>query len=101
MNDGWIKSVHEERDLGVLMSKELKFSKQWLLAKNKANLMSGIINRGVPNKSAEVILEVHKSYVRPHLEYCVQFWTPINVKDADILEKVQRRAPKIIPSLRN
>ena len=30
MNDGWVKSVDEERDLGVLMSKDLKFSKQCL-----------------------------------------------------------------------
>ena len=27
MNNGWDKSVDEERDLGVLMSKDLKFSK--------------------------------------------------------------------------
>ena len=47
MNDGWVKSVDEERDLGVLMSKDLQFSKQYLLAKSKANLMLGIINRGV------------------------------------------------------
>ena len=25
MNDGWVKSVDGERDLGVLMSKDLKF----------------------------------------------------------------------------
>ena len=43
MNDGQIKSVDEERDLGVLMSKDLKFSKQCLMAKIKANLMLGII----------------------------------------------------------
>ena len=41
MNDGWVKSVDEERDLGVLMSKDLKFSKQYLLGKNKDNLMLG------------------------------------------------------------
>ena len=35
------------------------------------------------------------------LEYCIQFWTPINVKDADMLEGVQRRATGMIPSLRN
>ena len=45
MNDGWVKSVDEERDLGVLISKDLKFSKQCLLSKNKANLRFGIINR--------------------------------------------------------
>ena len=47
MNDGWVKSVDEKRDLGVLMSKGLKFSKQCILVKNKANLMLGIINGGI------------------------------------------------------
>ena len=37
-----LKSINEERDLGELMSKDLKFSKQCPLAKNKANLMLGI-----------------------------------------------------------
>ena len=55
MNDGWVKSVGEERDLGVLISKDLKFITKCLLAKNKANLMLDIINRGVSYKSAEVI----------------------------------------------
>ena len=100
MNDGWVKSVDVERDLGALMSKDLNFSKQCLLAKNKANLRLGIISRGVSYKSSEVISKLYRSYVRPHLEYCIQFWTPINVKDADMLEGVQRRATKMIPSLR-
>ena len=57
VNDGWVKSVNEERDLGVLMSKVLKFSN--LLAKNKANLMLDIINKGVSYKSAEVISKLY------------------------------------------
>ena len=83
----------EERDLGGLMSMGLKFSK-CLLAKNKANLMVGIINRGVRYKSAEVISKLYRSYVRHHLEYCIQIWSPINEKVADMLEGVQRREPK-------
>ena len=71
------------------------------MAKNKANAVLGIINRRVSYKSSEVISKLYRSYVRPHLEYCIQFWTPINVKDADMLERVQRRATKMIPSLRN
>ena len=75
------------------MFKDLKFSKQCPLAKNKANLMLGIINKGV---SAEVISTLYRS-----LEYCVQFWTRINVKDTDMLEEVQRRSTKMIPILKN
>ena len=36
MNDGWVKSLDEERDIGMLMYENLKFSKQCLLAKNKS-----------------------------------------------------------------
>ena len=54
--DGWVKSVEEERDLGVLMSKDLKFSKLCLFPKKKkVNLMLGIINRRISYKSVEVI----------------------------------------------
>ena len=93
-DEWWVRSADEERDLGVLIPRDLKFSKQCLLAKNKANLMLGIINRGVSYKSTEVISKLYRSYVRPHLEYCIQFWSLINEKDADMLEGVQRMQPK-------
>ena len=54
MNDGWVKSIDKERDLEVLISKHFKFSRQCLVAKNKANSMLGIINRGASYKSSEV-----------------------------------------------
>ena len=79
------------------MSKGLKFSKQCLFAK----IMLGIINRGVSYKPDEVISELYRSYARPHLDCCIQFWITINVKNADMLNLVQRRATKMVPSLRN
>ena len=79
----------------------MKFPKQCLLAKNKPNLMLGIINRGASYQSAAVISKLYISYVRPHLEYCVQFWWLINEKDPNMLEGVQRRTTEMIPSLRN
>jgi len=39
--------------------------------------------------------------VRPHLEYGNVVWHPQFKKDMELLEAVQRRATKIIPSLRN
>jgi hypothetical protein len=40
-------------------------------------------------------------YCRPHLEYAEAVWSPSKVGDKDVIENVQRRATKQIPSLKN
>ena len=37
--------------------------------------------------------------MRPHLEYCVQMWSPQYRRDMELLERVQRRATKMIPGM--
>ncbi|PKU34101.1 reverse hypothetical protein [Limosa lapponica baueri] len=95
----WLESSPEEKDLGVLMDEKLNMSRQCVLTAQKANRILGCVPSSVASRTREVILPLYSALVRPHLEYCVQLWSPQHRKNMDLLEQVQQRAPKMIRGL--
>ena len=96
-----LKSLEKEKDLGVVMDTTFKFSEQCNVAVNNANRTLGLLKRTIKSRRKEIIVQLYKALVRPKLEYCIQAWRPFLKKDIDNLERVQRRATKMITECRN
>jgi len=87
----WPKSSPEEKDLGVLLGEKLNMSRQCALPAQKANRVLGCSKSSVASRAREGILPLYPALLRPHLESCIQLWSPQHRKDMDVSEPVQRR----------
>ena len=83
------------------MNGNTKVSEQCRIAASKGNQVLGMIRRNITYKEKCLIIPKYKAIVRPHLEYCIQAWNPHLSKYVDMLKKIQRRATKLIPDLRD
>ena len=97
----YLQDVSEERDLGVTVRSDLKWSDQCSRVIGRATGAMRKLNRSFKHMDVEIFRRVYPTYVRAHLESSVQAWSPHLLGDIDRLEKVQRRATKSVRYLRN
>ena len=50
-------------------------------------------------KSQDIFALLSLFFVKPHLEYCVQFWAPQFKKAEELLERLQCRATRMVRGL--
>lgn len=96
-----LKEVLEEKDIGVIISNSLKPYAQCAKAAKQANSVLGQMSRSFHYRDKDIWIRNYKTFVRPHLELCVQAWCPWFVKDIDLLESVQKRAVSMVVGLRS
>jgi len=70
--------------VGVGLSSSLKPSLQCTKAAAKAMQVLGIIKRNFVMNDEEDFHLLFNGYVRPHLEYCVQVWSPYLKKTLNV-----------------
>ena len=80
----------KEKDLGLSINVNMKVSEQCRIAASKGNQVLGMIRRNITYKGKSLSVPLCKALVRPHLEYCIQTWSPYLRKYMDMLDKKYR-----------
>lgn len=89
-----------QKDLGVLITPDLKWNHQVSAVCAKANRMLGFVRRSsIDMHDPRVRCTLYKTLVRSHFAYSSQVWSPQSVSSILDIEKVQRRATRFILSL--
>ena len=100
MNCTTLNEVDEFKDLGILTDHQLSWNQH--VDSAKANRILGLISRSLSGLHDQAMLKtLYCSLVRPHLEYCSVVWSPHTQRNINMLERVQRRATKMILRSRN
>jgi hypothetical protein len=89
INNTPIPEVDSIRDLGVIVDNELKFSDHVSHVIKIAYFKAYQILKAFKTRNLNTLMFAYKVYVRPHLEYAVEAWSPAKVTDSQRLERVQ------------
>nr|XP_054750193.1 uncharacterized protein LOC129255900 [Lytechinus pictus] len=96
-----LQVVEAEKDLGVIVDCQLKFHQHVSSAVSKGYQLLAIMKRTFTQLTRTTLPLLFKTLIRPHLEYGSILWHSRFKEDARRIERVQRRATKLVRELKN
>nr|VZI41040.1 unnamed protein product [Spirometra erinaceieuropaei] len=91
-----LQEVDSQKDLGVWITTSLKTSLHCTKIAKSAMSVLYLVKRAFSAFDEDCFAKVFRTFVRPQLEFAIQAWRPWTAKDLSILERVQRRATKLV-----
>jgi hypothetical protein len=95
-----LSETKEEGDIGVTVSSNLRPGAQCAKAARTAGAVLAQISKAFHYRDRYTFINLYKQYVRPHLEFAVQAWSPWTQQDIETLEKVQKKAVGMVSGLK-
>jgi hypothetical protein len=90
-----------EKDIGVSVDENLKFHIHTARVVSKAFQILAVVNKSFVNLDEFTLPLLYKALVRSHIEYGNVIWGPHFKLDQKAVERVQRRATKMVPTLKD
>ena len=84
MGNQELQASEFEKDIGVLIQRNLRPSLQCAKAAKTANALLAQISRAVSYRDKNTFLRFFRTYVRPHLDYCAPAYSPWTQGDKEI-----------------
>ena len=101
INNSVITPTESVKDLGITVDSSLKFHTHTSTVAARANRMLALINKSFEYLNTSMLLQLFKSFVRPILEYGNTVWGPMFVLDQQLVEKIQRRATRLVKEFKD
>ena len=96
MNTKTIKQVTSAKYLGITINEKLRWAEHISNISKKANATLGFLHRNLKKCPSFIKNSCYKSLIVPILEYCCTVWDPHILKDIDRIDRIQKRAARLI-----
>ena len=93
-----IKKVESEKDLGVLITKEMSPNKHINKIVGETYNLLRNITIAFTYIDEDMVKKLLASLIRPRLEYAAVLWSPHTRKNITKIERLQRAATKLAPT---